>query len=71
MAPFGVPSYPKCWFTAVFDRLREQKQPFERGPYHSQLPKWLQRIRKGQFVLDHLGIQGQAAPAIWTAVLAD
>jgi transposase-like protein len=31
----------------------------------------LQRICKGQFVLDHLGVQGQAAPAIWTAVLAD
>jgi transposase-like protein len=30
----------------------------------------LHRIRKGQFVLDHLGVQGQAAPAIWTAVLA-
>jgi transposase-like protein len=28
----------------------------------------LQRIRKG---LDHLGVQGQAAPANWTAVLAD
>ncbi len=31
----------------------------------------LQRIRKGQFVLDHLGVQVQAAPAIWTTVLAD
>jgi transposase-like protein len=30
----------------------------------------LQRIRKGQFVLNHLGAQGQAAPTIWTAVLA-
>jgi hypothetical protein len=26
-------------------------------------------IRKGQFALDRLGIQGQAAPAIWTAGL--
>jgi transposase-like protein len=31
----------------------------------------LRRIQKGQFVLDHLGVQGQTAPAIWTAVLAD
>jgi transposase-like protein len=30
----------------------------------------LHRIRKGQFMLDHLGAQGQAAPAIWTAVLS-
>jgi transposase-like protein len=31
----------------------------------------LRRIHKGQFVLDHLGVQGQTAPAIWNAVLAD
>jgi transposase-like protein len=30
----------------------------------------LHRIRKGQFTLDRLGVQGQAAPAIWTAVLS-
>jgi hypothetical protein len=30
----------------------------------------LHRIRKGQFALDRLGVQGQAAPAIWTAVLS-
>jgi transposase-like protein len=30
----------------------------------------LHRIRKGQFDLCRLGVQGQAAPAIWTAVLA-
>ena len=30
----------------------------------------LHRIRKEQFVLDRLGVQGLAAPAIWTAVLA-
>jgi transposase-like protein len=29
----------------------------------------LYRIRKKQFALDCLGIQGQAEPAIWTAVL--
>ena len=29
----------------------------------------LHRIRKGQFDLDCLGVQGQAATAIWTAVL--
>jgi transposase-like protein len=28
----------------------------------------LHRIRKGQFDLDQFGVQGQAAPAIWTAV---
>jgi transposase-like protein len=28
------------------------------------------RIRKGQFLLDELGIQGQGAPAVWNAVLA-
>jgi hypothetical protein len=28
------------------------------------------RIRKAQFALDRLGVQGQAAPAIWTAMLA-
>lgn len=28
------------------------------------------RIRKGQFSLDTLNIQGQAAPAVWYAVLA-
>jgi hypothetical protein len=30
----------------------------------------LHRIRKGQFDLGRLGIQGQAPSAIWTAVLA-
>jgi transposase-like protein len=30
----------------------------------------LHRIRKGQFDLGRLGVQGQAAPAIWTAVLS-
>jgi transposase-like protein len=30
----------------------------------------LHRIRKEQFVFDHLGVQGQVEPAIWTAVLA-
>jgi len=30
----------------------------------------LQRIRKGRFVLGRLGVQSQAAPAIWTAVLS-
>ena len=30
----------------------------------------LDRIRKGQFDLCRLGVQGQAAPALWTAVLA-
>jgi transposase-like protein len=29
----------------------------------------MHRIRKGQFVLGHLGLQGQAAPAVWDAVL--
>ena len=29
----------------------------------------LHRICKGQFALDRLGVRGQAAPAIWTAVL--
>jgi hypothetical protein len=29
----------------------------------------LHRIRKGQVALDRLGVQGQAAPAIRTAVL--
>jgi transposase-like protein len=28
------------------------------------------RIRKGQFSLDTLNVQGQAAPAVWYAVLA-
>lgn len=28
------------------------------------------RIRKGQFLLDPLNVQGQAAPAVWYAVLA-
>jgi transposase-like protein len=28
------------------------------------------RIRKGQFVLDTLTVQGQAAPAVWYPVLA-
>ena len=27
------------------------------------------RIRKGQFARERLGVQGQAAPAIWNAVL--
>jgi transposase-like protein len=30
----------------------------------------LHGIRKGQFALDRSGVQGQAAPAIWTAVLS-
>ena len=30
----------------------------------------LHRIRKGQFDLGRLGVQGQTAPAIWTAVLS-
>ena len=29
----------------------------------------LQRIRKGQFGLGRLGVQGQAAPEVWNAVL--
>jgi len=29
----------------------------------------MHRIRKGQFGLGRLGVQGQAAPAIWNAVL--
>jgi hypothetical protein len=29
----------------------------------------LHRIRKGQFRLGRLGVQGQAAPAVWNAVL--
>ena len=29
----------------------------------------LHRIRKGQFGLGRLGVQGQAAPAVWNAVL--
>ena len=29
-----------------------------------------QRIRQSQFLLDQLQVQGQAAPAVWTAVLA-
>lgn len=28
------------------------------------------RIRKGQFVLGRLRVQGRAAPEIWTAVLS-
>ncbi len=28
------------------------------------------RIRKGQFALGRLGVQGRAAPAVWNAVLA-
>jgi hypothetical protein len=27
------------------------------------------RIRKGQFALGHLGLQGRTAPAVWEAVL--
>lgn len=30
----------------------------------------LHRIRKGQFELDQFGVQRQAAPAIWAAVLS-
>ena len=30
----------------------------------------MHRIRKGQFVLARLGLKGQAAPAIWSAVLS-
>jgi len=30
----------------------------------------LYRIRKGQFDLGRLGVQGQTAPAIWAAVLS-
>ena len=30
----------------------------------------LHRIRKGQFALGRLGVQGRAAPAVWNAVLA-
>jgi hypothetical protein len=30
----------------------------------------LQRMRKGQFSLGRLGIQGQAAPEVWNAVLS-
>ena len=29
----------------------------------------LHRIRKGQFRLGRLGVQGQAKPAVWNAVL--
>ena len=29
----------------------------------------MHRIRKGQFGLGRLGVQGQAAPAVWNAVL--
>ena len=29
----------------------------------------MHRIRKGQFGLQRLGIQGRAAPAVWNAVL--
>ena len=29
----------------------------------------MHRIRKGQFALGHLGLQGRAAPAVWDAVL--
>jgi transposase-like protein len=29
----------------------------------------LHRIRKGQFGLGRLGVQGQAAPEVWNAVL--
>jgi hypothetical protein len=28
------------------------------------------RIRKGQFALDRLRVEGQVTPAIWSAVLA-
>jgi hypothetical protein len=30
----------------------------------------MHRIRKGQFSLGQLDVQGQAAPAVWNAVLA-
>ena len=30
----------------------------------------LHRIRKGQFALGRLGVQGRAAPAVWSAVLS-
>jgi hypothetical protein len=30
----------------------------------------MHRIRKGQFLRDELGVQGQAVPAVWKAVLA-
>jgi transposase-like protein len=30
----------------------------------------MHRIRKGQFALARVGVQGQAAPTIWAAVLA-
>jgi transposase-like protein len=29
----------------------------------------MHRIRKGQFALARLGVQGQAAPCVWNAVL--
>ena len=29
----------------------------------------MHRIRKGQFALKHLGLQGRAAPEVWAAVL--
>jgi hypothetical protein len=29
----------------------------------------MHRIRKGQFALARLGVQGQAAPSVWNAVL--
>jgi transposase-like protein len=29
----------------------------------------MHRIRKGQFELGRLGVQGRAAPAVWSAVL--
>ena len=30
----------------------------------------MHRIRKGQFALNRLDVQGQVAPAVWEAVLA-
>ena len=29
----------------------------------------MHRIRKGQFALERLGVQGRAAPAVWSAAL--
>jgi transposase-like protein len=41
---------------------------FKRAAVTISSVELLHRIRKGQFDLGRLDVQGQAAPAIWTAV---
>jgi len=43
---------------------------FERGAVTIAGVELLHRVRKGQFNLGRLHVRGQAAPAIWNAVLS-